>query len=126
MYMYFCVTNHDKGKTYNIYINILQLQLHIIVIAGAEAFAIFSKRVSQINIQTRFMADKNTWPPGQLKNFVPLLLVHYQGHRTPEQVAAMAKLMHSGDIDKFAHKDWGDFNLYPVCKLNNDKNFKSF
>ena len=44
------------------------------------------------------MADKNLWPPEQLKTFTPLLLVHYQGHRTPEQVAAMAGLMYSGDI----------------------------
>ena len=46
------------------------------------------------------MADKNTWPPLQLKTFTPLLLVHYQGHRTPEQVTAMAELMYNGDIGK--------------------------
>ena len=44
------------------------------------------------------MADKNTWPPGQSKTFTPLLLVHYQGHHTPEQVTAMAELMYSGNI----------------------------
>ena len=46
------------------------------------------------------MADKNTWPPGQSKMFTPLLLIHYQGHRTPEQVTKMAKLMFTGDIGK--------------------------
>ena len=69
-----------------------------LVIVGAQAVAILSNRVSQINIQTRFMADKNTWPPGQPKIFTPLLLVHHQGYHTPEQVTAVAELMYSGDI----------------------------
>ena len=59
-----------------------------------------SKRVKQLSIQTRFMAEKDTWPPEQLKTFIPLLFIHYQGHRTPEQVVALAELMHSGDIGK--------------------------
>ena len=66
----------------------------------AEAITVLSNRLSQINVQTRHMADKNTWPPGQSKTFTPLLLVHYQGHRTPEQVTAMAELMYTGDIGK--------------------------
>ena len=61
-----------------------------------------SNRVSQINVQTRYMADKNTWPPGQSKIFTPLLLVYYQDHCTPEQVTAMAELMYTGDIGKVA------------------------
>ena len=69
-----------------------------LVIVGAQAVAILSNRVSQINIQTRFMADKNTWPPGQPKIFTPLLLVHHQGYHIPEQVTAVAELMYSGDI----------------------------
>ena len=69
---------------------------------GAEAVAILSNRVSQINVQTRFIIDKNTWPPDQVKTFTPLLLIHYQGHRTPEQVRAMAELTCTGDIGKVA------------------------
>ena len=56
----------------------------------------------QINEQTRFMVDDDTWPPEQPKNFTPLLLLHYQGHRTPEQVTAMAEMMSTGEIDKVA------------------------
>ena len=48
------------------------------------------------------MVDDNIWPPDQPKIFTPLLLIHYQGHRTPEQVTTMAKLMYTGDIDKVA------------------------
>ena len=74
-----------------------------LVIVGAEAVAILSNRVSQINIQTRFMVDDNTWPPEQPTSFTPLLLIHYKGSScTPEQVTAMAKLMCTGDIDKVA------------------------
>ena len=48
------------------------------------------------------MVDDDTWPPEQPNNFTLLLLLHYQGHCTPEQVTAMAKLMSTGDIDKVA------------------------
>ena len=46
------------------------------------------------------MVDKNTWPPEQPTSFTPLLLVHYQGDRTLEQVKAMAELTYTGDIGK--------------------------
>ena len=48
------------------------------------------------------MVDHNTWPPKQPTSFTPLLLIHHQGYHTPEQVTAMAELMHAGDIDKVA------------------------
>ena len=44
------------------------------------------------------MVDDDSWPPEQLKSFTPLLLVHYQGHRSSKQVTATAKLMHRGEI----------------------------
>ena len=69
---------------------------------GAEAVSILANRVSQINVQTRFMVDDDTWPPEQPTSFTPLLLVHYQGNRTLEQVTAMAELTYTGDISKVA------------------------
>ena len=49
------------------------------------------------------MVDDNTWPPGKLTCFTPLLLIHHQdGHCTPQQVTAMAELMYKGDIGKVA------------------------
>ena len=48
------------------------------------------------------MVDHDTWPPKQPTSFTPLLLIHHQGDHTPEQVTAMAELMHAGDIDKVA------------------------
>ena len=49
------------------------------------------------------MVDDNTWPPGKLKCFTPLLLIHHQGgYCTPQQVTAMAELMYKGDIGKVA------------------------
>ena len=82
-----------------------------------------SNRVAQISIQTRFMADKNTWPPGQPKTFTPLLLVHYQGHRNPEQVTAMAELMCSGDIGKVASVT-GDQPVVKLSKEDGNEKFK--
>ena len=48
------------------------------------------------------MVDDNTWPPEQPTSFTPLLLIHRQGHRTKEEVTAMAELMYSGNISKVA------------------------
>ena len=79
----------------------LQSLLHLVIV-GAEPVAILSNRVRQINVQTRFMVDDDTWPPEQPTSFTPLLLIHHQGHRTPEQVIAMAELMYTGDICKVA------------------------
>ena len=79
----------------------LQLSCHLAIV-GAEAIAILSNRVSQINVQTRFMVDDDTWPPEQPKSFTPLLLIHHQGHRTPQQVSAMAEMTYAGDIGKIA------------------------
>ena len=71
---------------------------HLVITVGAEAVTILSSRISQINVQTRFMVDDDTWPPEQPTSFTPLLLIHHQGHRSPEQVTAMAKLTHAGNI----------------------------
>ena len=46
--------------------------------------------------------DDDVWPPEQPTSFTPLLLIHHQGHHTPEQVTAMAELIHTGDIGKVA------------------------
>ena len=56
------------------------------------------------------MPDGNSWPPEQPAGFIPLLLIHYQGYRIPEQVSAMAKLMHRGEI----------------CKLHNHHKLQKF
>ena len=69
------------------------------------------------------MADKNTWPPGQSKTFTPLLLVHYQGHRTPEQMTAMAELMYTGDIGKVALVT-GDQPVVKCPKLDGNEKFQ--
>ena len=69
------------------------------------------------------MADKDTWPPGQSKIFTPLLLVHYQGHRSPEQVTAMAELMYTGDIGKVTSVT-GDQSVVKHPKLDGDEKFQ--
>ena len=74
----------------------------VYILLGSEAVVALSNRVRQVNVQTRFMVDDNTWPPDQPKIFTPLLLIHYQGHHTPEQVTTMAKLMYTGDIGEVA------------------------
>ena len=74
--------------------------LHVcsIIIPGDDAVTVLSERVSQINVQTRFIVDDDTWPPEQLKGFTPLSFVHYQGLRNSNQAAIMANIMHAGRI----------------------------
>ena len=70
------------------------------------------------------MVDDDTWPPEQPNNFTPLLLLHYQGHCTPEQVTAMAKLMSTGDIDKAALVISDQSNVRLM--LDNHEKFQKF
>ena len=57
-------------------------------------------RVRQLNIQTRFAVDEDSWPPNQPKDFTPLLLVHHQGQQTFEQATALqlAGSIHPGRL----------------------------
>ena len=92
------LTIPDKGNS----THIVQVcfNYNYFVIVGAEAVGLLSNRVIQISIQRRFMVDDNSWPPEQPTSFTPLLFIQHQGHRTPEEVTAMAELTYAGDIDK--------------------------
>ena len=73
-----------------------------------------SDRVSQIYVQTRFIVDRNSWPPEQPKTFTPLLYIHYQGNYIPEQAAVVNKLMCTGEIGEvISATDWSAVKLHP-------------
>ena len=76
--------------------------LHLATPVGADAVSILSEMVSQSNVQERFNADEETWPPDQPKNFTPLLLIHHQGQHTMKQPTAVAQLIQTGDVDEIA------------------------
>ena len=104
----------DKGKIWwslvaHCIINVLLLCIYV----EADAVAILSNRVRQINSQARLMVDDDSWPPEQLKSFTPLLLIYYQGHRNSKQVEAMAKLMHTGEIMSVLNTKQSDICHYP-------------
>ena len=61
-----------------------------------------SKRVREVNIQTRLTVDKDAWLPEQSKTFTPLLLIQHQGHRNLNQSTAIAEYVERGYIDKVA------------------------
>ena len=67
---------------------------------GANPVSTLSEMVSQCNVQERFNTDEETWPPDQLRNFTPLVLIHHQRRSTMKQVTAMARLTQVGDIHK--------------------------
>ena len=79
--------------------------------------------MSQINVQTRSIVDRNTWPPEQLKTFAPLLYIYYQGHQTKEQVSEIAKLMCTGSITTITNHDLSAnenlCNNEKLCKVLN-------
>ena len=89
-----------------------------------QAVSILSDRVSQINVQRRFMVDDNAWPPEQPAGFTPLLLIHYKDHRTPEQVKAMAELTCSGNIDLISVKSDSDYPDIKRARLDSQENFQ--
>ena len=59
-----------------------------------------SKRVREVNMQTRLTVDKDAWPPEQPKTFTPLLLIQHQGHRNLKQSTAMVVFVEQVHIDK--------------------------
>ena len=61
-----------------------------------------SKRVREVNIQTRLIVDEDAWPPQQPKTFTPLLLIQHRGHRNLKQSTAIAEYVERGHIDKVA------------------------
>ena len=61
-----------------------------------------SNRVATTNAQAQFKVDKNTWPPGQPHNFIPLLLVHHERQQRMDQAVEVAKLVHKGDVTSLA------------------------
>ena len=69
------------------------------------------------------MVDDNTWPPEQLTNFIPLLLIHHQGHHTTEEVTAMAEFMCTGNIDKVALVT-GEQSIVKRAKLGTHEKFQ--
>jgi len=101
----------------------------LLEIEPAAAINMISKRVNCINVQTRTVASENTWPPEQLKTFIPLLLIHRpQSHYTPDQVTAMAKLMYTGGIDDIAASKSviGDQSAIKRPRLDNRVKFQKF
>ena len=66
------------------------------------------------------MVDDDTWPPEQPNNFTPLLLLHHQDHRTPQQVTVMAELMSTGNIDKVTSYQYG----VECAKLDSHEKFR--
>ena len=63
---------------------------------------ILSNIVALLNVQARFKVDDDTWPPYQPKNFTPLVLIHYEGHRNLQQAIAITKLTQTGNIASLA------------------------
>ena len=96
------ITSTVEGKIYRLLYAPVNYVYFVII--EVKSIAILYNRVSYINVETRLMIDDDIWPPEPPANFIPLLLVHYQGHhvRTSDQVNAMAELMYSGDIGKVA------------------------
>ena len=61
-----------------------------------------SDRVKRLNVNARFRVNEKTWPPNYVKGYTPLMLFHYQDQYTAKQSAAMAKLIHSGELQQVA------------------------
>ena len=72
--------------------------------------------VRQFNIQERFNADEETWPPDQPQNFIPLVLIHHQGQHSTKQATAVAQLVQAGEIDQVALSASNHFSDPKCCE----------
>jgi len=52
----------------------------------------------EVYIRTRFLIDKQVWPPEQPKEFSPLALIHHKGRRTKKEAVHLAEAG-GGDVD---------------------------
>ena len=91
------MTITDKG---NLYTLLYAPIITYLIIVGVEAVTILSKRVREVNIQTRLKLDEETWPPEPPRTFTPLVLIQHEGHRNLKHSTAMAKFVERGHIDK--------------------------
>jgi len=55
--------------------------------------------VKAVYIKTRFLIDKQVWPPEQPKEFTPLALIHHKGQRTKKEAIHIAEAAGGGDVD---------------------------
>ena len=56
--------------------------------------------VSQSNVEEWFNVDKETWPPDQPENFIPLVLIHHHGKYSIKETTEIAQLIQKHDIDE--------------------------
>ena len=77
-----------------------------------------SNRIATINAQAQFRVDDDTWPPDQLYNFTPLLLVHHKGQQRMDQAIEIAKMVHKGDVTLVATKQMD--TAPPVSKMTKE------
>ena len=61
---------------------------------------ILSKRVREVNIQTRSRFDKEVWPPELSKTFIPLVLIQHHGLPNSKQSTVLAEFVERGHIDR--------------------------
>ena len=74
--------------------------MYIPCCSGVEAVTTLSKRVREVNIQTRLRVDEDAWPPELPKTFTPLVLIQHQGHRNLKQSTAITEFVERGHIDE--------------------------
>ena len=89
---------------------------------GDEAVAILSKRVREVNIQTRLRVDEDAWPPDPPKTFTPLVLIQHQGYRNMKQSTTMAEFVERDKVVTITTTD-----TLPKClKLDSHQPLQEF
>ena len=97
--------------------------MHIGVSIAVDAICKLSKRVMQLNLAPQFAVNEETWPPYQLKFYVPLLLMHYKDQRNLMQANAVAELIAAGKVDDIP--SMVSDQLVPIHYCKEDNSHKS-
>ena len=80
-----------------------------------------SSRVKAVYKATRFSVVKDMWPPKQLKEFTPIVLLHHEDEHSMEHVTAITKALHTGAIKDVISATSSDSFAIPLSLDHHNK-----
>ena len=86
-----------------------------------------SKHVKKVYKQTKYKLSENTWPPVQLEDFTPVVLMHHQGQYSSKETVALTEVLYSLDLNDvvFATSNQYIVAQHPKLKCHSDS-FQTF
>ena len=89
---------------------------------GSKEVLMLSKHVKKVYKQTKYKLSENTWPPVQLEDFTPVVLMHHQGQYSSAETIVLTEVLYSLDLNDvvFATDNQYIIAQHPKLKCHND------